>query len=41
VLSVPDNINEFKAMFAWGLFEAVVTHPKSWVNETVATSGQL
>ena len=38
---IPDNINEFKALFAWGLFRPVPTHPSSWVNDTVATSGQL
>jgi S-formylglutathione hydrolase FrmB len=38
---IPDNINEFNAMFAWGLFRPVPTHPSSWVNDTVATTGQL
>jgi S-formylglutathione hydrolase FrmB len=38
---IPDFINEVKAMLAWGLFKPVVTDPASWVNETVATSGQL
>jgi hypothetical protein len=28
-------------MFAWGLFRPVPTHPSSWVNDTVATTGQL
>lgn len=38
---IPDFINEIKAMIAWGLFKSVVTEPSSWVNDTVATSGQL
>jgi S-formylglutathione hydrolase FrmB len=37
----PDVMNELKAMLAWGLFKPVVADPKSWVNQTVATSGQL
>jgi S-formylglutathione hydrolase FrmB len=37
----PDFENEFKAMFAWGLFNAVASNPASWTNDTVATSGQL
>jgi S-formylglutathione hydrolase FrmB len=32
---------ELKAMLAWGLFEPVVSNPTDWVNETVATDGQL
>jgi hypothetical protein len=28
-------------MFAWGLFKPVATHAKSWVNDTVASNGQL
>jgi hypothetical protein len=38
---IPDFMNEIKAMLAWGLFKPVVTHPGAWVNDTVATSGQL
>jgi S-formylglutathione hydrolase FrmB len=38
---VPDFLNELRSLRAWGLFKPVVTHPQSWVNETVATSGQL
>ena len=38
---IPDFMNEIKAMLAWGLFKPVVTHPATWVNDTVATSGQL
>jgi hypothetical protein len=37
----PDGADEVQAMLAWGLFKPVVTHPRSWVNDTVATSGQL
>ncbi|MGH9300865.1 MAG: alpha/beta hydrolase [Acidimicrobiales bacterium] len=37
----PDFMNEIKAMVAWGLFKPVNTHPTSWANDTVATSGQL
>jgi S-formylglutathione hydrolase FrmB len=37
----PDFAQEISAMFAWGLFKPVVSHPSSWTNETVATSGQL
>jgi S-formylglutathione hydrolase FrmB len=32
---------ELEAMLAWGLFKPVVSNPTDWVNETVATSGQL
>jgi hypothetical protein len=39
--SVPDFLNEIKAMLKWGLFHRVVTDPASWVNQTVATRGQL
>jgi hypothetical protein len=28
-------------MLAWGLFEPVAEKPDAWVNDTVATSGQL
>jgi hypothetical protein len=38
---IPDFMEEVKAMLAWGLFKPVVTDPRSWVNDTVATSGQL
>ena len=38
---IPDNLDEFKAMFAWGLFKPVPTDPRAWVNDTVATSGRL
>jgi S-formylglutathione hydrolase FrmB len=37
----PHFRQELKAMLAWGLFKPVVTHPRAWVNDTVATSGQL
>jgi S-formylglutathione hydrolase FrmB len=37
----PDGTAEFRAMLQWGLFQPVVTRPNTWVNETVATSGQL
>jgi S-formylglutathione hydrolase FrmB len=33
--------SEIEAMFAWGLFKPALSHPRSWVNHTVATSGQL
>ncbi len=39
--SAPDFLHEIKAMLKWGLFEPVVTEPGSWVNQTVATRGQL
>ena len=32
---------ELKAMLAWGLFKPVVSNPTDWVNETVASNGQL
>lgn len=38
---IPDFLQEVKALVSWGLFKPVVTHPKSWVNDTVATHGQL
>ena len=38
---IPDFLNEIKAMLRWGLFKPVVTEPKSWDNQTVATRGQL
>jgi S-formylglutathione hydrolase FrmB len=37
----PDFMDELKAMLAWGLFKPVIADPRSWVNDTVATSGQL
>ena len=37
----PTGAAEVQAMLAWGLFKPVVTSPSSWVNDTVATSGQL
>jgi S-formylglutathione hydrolase FrmB len=37
----PDFANEITAMLAWGLFKPVVTNPRAWVNDTVATDGQL
>jgi hypothetical protein len=39
--NAPDFANEIKAMLAWGLFTPVVTDPTRWVNDTVATGGQL
>jgi S-formylglutathione hydrolase FrmB len=38
---IPAFMSEVKAMLAWGLFHPVVTDPTSWVNDTVATTGQL
>jgi S-formylglutathione hydrolase FrmB len=38
---IPDFKNEIKAMRAWGLFKPVATHPTAWINETVASKGQL
>ena len=38
---IPDFDNEFRALLAWGLFKPVVSDPTSWVNDTVATDGQL
>jgi S-formylglutathione hydrolase FrmB len=32
---------EFKSAVAWGLFERVVERPSAWVNDTVATHGEL
>jgi S-formylglutathione hydrolase FrmB len=37
----PDFSKELAAMFSWGLFKPVVSHPRTWTNQTVATSGQL
>jgi S-formylglutathione hydrolase FrmB len=36
-----DFADEIKAMLAWGPFKPVVEHPTDWLNDTVATSGQL
>lgn len=38
---IPDFLAEVRALVRWGVFKPVVTHPKSWVNHTVATHGQL
>jgi len=38
---IPDFLDEINALLSWGLFKRVVQNPMSWVNETVATSGQL
>jgi hypothetical protein len=38
---IPDFLAEVQAIVRWGLFRPVVTHPLSWVNDTVATHGQL
>ncbi|HWC35430.1 MAG TPA: alpha/beta hydrolase-fold protein [Mycobacteriales bacterium] len=38
---IPDFLAEVEALARWGLFKPVVTHPRSWVNDTVATHGQL
>jgi S-formylglutathione hydrolase FrmB len=38
---IPDFLAEVQAIVRWGLFKPVVTHPLSWVNDTVATHGQL
>jgi S-formylglutathione hydrolase FrmB len=38
---IPDFDDEIKAMLAWGLFKPVTDDSTSWVNDTVATSGQL
>ena len=37
----PHFRQELKAMLAWGLFKPVVSDPTAWVNDTVATTGQL
>jgi S-formylglutathione hydrolase FrmB len=37
----PHFRQELKAMLAWGLFKPVVNNPTGWVNDTVATDGQL
>jgi S-formylglutathione hydrolase FrmB len=38
---IPDFKNEIDAMLRWGVFKPVVTDPQHWVNDTVATSGNL
>jgi S-formylglutathione hydrolase FrmB len=38
---LPSFHKELKALLSWGLFKPVPTHPASWTNKTVATSGQL
>jgi hypothetical protein len=37
----PDFQAELRNAIAWGPFKPVVEHPTDWVNETVATHGQL
>ncbi|HVU61272.1 MAG TPA: alpha/beta hydrolase-fold protein [Mycobacteriales bacterium] len=37
----PDFSKELAAAIAWGLFKPVVDHPRTWTNQTVATSGHL
>jgi hypothetical protein len=37
----PDFRAELRSAIAWGPFEPVVEHPQNWVNDTVATHGQL
>jgi|GEM_PF-584935 len=37
----PDFQAELRDAIAWGPFKRVVEHPTSWVNQTVATHGQL
>ena len=37
----PHFRQELKALLTWGLFNPVATDPISWVNDTVATDGQL
>ncbi|MGJ0558365.1 alpha/beta hydrolase-fold protein [Methylocystis sp.] len=39
--SWPNFRTEFKDAMAWGFFEPVVEQPSSWVNDTVATHGNL
>jgi hypothetical protein len=39
--SIKDFLAELKAMLVWGLFKPVASDPRYWVNDTVATSGQL
>jgi S-formylglutathione hydrolase FrmB len=37
----PDFQDELRHAIAWGPFKPVVEHPADWVNDTVATHGQL
>ncbi len=37
----PDFQAELRNVIAWGPFKPVVAHPTNWVNDTVATHGQL
>jgi S-formylglutathione hydrolase FrmB len=37
----PHFRQELQAMLAWGLFSPVVSDPSSWVDETVASTGEL
>jgi S-formylglutathione hydrolase FrmB len=37
----PDFQDELRNVIAWGPFKRVVEHPTNWINETVATHGQL
>jgi hypothetical protein len=37
----PHFRQELQAMLAWGLFKPVVNDATAWVNDTVATNGQL
>jgi S-formylglutathione hydrolase FrmB len=37
----PDFQDELRAAIAWGPFKPVIDHPENWVNDTVATHGQL
>jgi S-formylglutathione hydrolase FrmB len=37
----PDFQAELRSAIAWGPFKPVVSDPENWVNETVATHGQL
>jgi S-formylglutathione hydrolase FrmB len=37
----PDFQDELRSAIAWGPFKPVVEHPENWVNDTVATHGQL
>src|SRR5581483_299915 len=38
---IPDFVDEINAMLTWGLFKPVATTAGSWLNDTVATHGQL
>jgi S-formylglutathione hydrolase FrmB len=37
----PDFQQELRSVIAWGPFKPVVQQPQSWVNQTVATHGQI